>query len=172
MQKIKAIPHDAAGTRGQWEEIMILRLAISAITVAAIASTATYAQNASFGSPAEAKALLEKVVISMKADPAKTVSQINKGEGGFRDRDLYPTCAGPDGKNIAHPDPARIGLVQRDIKDVTGKPYGAEFASAVEDKITEVTYMYPRPGEDKTPVAKVGLATKVAGYTCVVGYYK
>ena len=92
---------------------------------------------------AEAKALLEKVVISMKADPAKTVSQINKGEGGFRDRDLYPNCAGPDGKNIAHPDPARIGLVQRDIKDVTDKPYGAEFASAVEDKITEITYMYP-----------------------------
>ena len=37
---------------------------------------------------------------------------------------------------------------------------------------TEVTYRYPRPGEDKTPVEKVGLVTKVAGYTCVVGYYK
>ena len=172
MQKIKAIPHDAAGTRAQWEEIMLLRLAISAITAAAIASTATYAQNASFGTPAEAKAMLEKVVISMKADPAKTVSQINRGEAGFRDRDLYPTCAGPDGKNIAHPDPARIGLVQRDIKDVTDKAYGAEFASAVEDKITEVTYRYPRPGEDKTPVETVGLVTKVAGYICVVGYYK
>ena len=151
---------------------MPLRLTISVITVAAIASTAIYAQNASFGTPAEAKAMLEKVVISMKADPEKAVSQINKGEGGFRDRDLYPTCAGLDGKNIAHPDPARIGLVQRDIKDVTGKPYGAEFASAVEDKFTEVTYMYPRPGEDKRPVEKVGLATKVAGYICVVGYYK
>ena len=151
---------------------MRLHLTISVMAVAAIASTATYAQNAGFGTPAEAKAMLEKVVISMKADPAKTISQINKGEGGFRDRDLYPTCAGPDGKNIAHPDPARIGLVQRDIKDVTGKPYGAEFASAVEDKITEVTYMYPRPGEDKRPVEKVGLATKVAGYICVVGYYK
>ena len=151
---------------------MRFRLTISLMTVGAIVSTATYAQNASFGSPAEAKAMLEKVVISMKADPVKTVSQINKGEGGFRDRDLYPTCAGPDGKNIAHPDATRIGLVQRDIKDVTGKPYGAEFASAVEDKFTEVTYMYPRPGEDKRPVEKVGLATKVAGYTCVVGYYK
>ena len=151
---------------------MSLRLTISVIAVAAITSTTAYVQNASLGTPAEAKAMLEKVVISMKADPAKTVSQINRGEGDFRDRDLYPTCAGPDGKNIAHPDPARIGLVQRDIKDVTGKPYGAEFASAVEGKFTEVTYMYPRPGEDKRPVEKVGLATKVAGYTCVVGYYK
>jgi Single Cache domain 2 len=133
---------------------MPLRLTITVITVAAIALTATYAQNASFGTPAEAKAMLEKVVMSMKADPAKTVSQINSGEGGFRDRDLYPTCAGPDGRNIAHPDPARIGLVQKDIKDVTGKPYGAEFASAVEDKFTEVTYMYPRPGEDKRQLRK------------------
>jgi hypothetical protein len=151
---------------------MFLRLTISVIAVAAITSTTAYVQNASLGTPAEAKAMLEKVVISMKADPAKTVSQINRGEGDFRDRDLYPTCAGPDGKNIAHPDPARIGLVQRDIKDVTGKPYGAEFASAVEGKFTEVTYMYPRPGEDKRPVEKIGIATKVAGYTCVVGYYK
>ena len=151
---------------------MFLRLTISVIAVAAITSTTEYVQNASLGTPAEAKAMLEKVVISMKADPAKTVSQINRGEGDFRDRDLYPTCAGPDGKNIAHPDPARIGLVQRDIKDVTGKPYGAEFASAVEGKFTEVTYMYPRPGEDKRPVEKIGIATKVAGYTCVVGYYK
>lgn len=151
---------------------MLRHLAISLITVTAIASTTTFAQNAKFGTPAEAKAMLEKVVVSMRADPVKTVGQINKGEGGFRDRDLYPTCAGSDGKNIAHPDPTRIGLVQKDIKDVTGKPYGAEFASAVEGKITEVSYMFPRPGEDKTPVEKVGLATKVAGYTCVVGYYK
>jgi hypothetical protein len=107
-----------------------------------------------------------------QADPAKTISQINNGEGGFRDRDLYPSCAGPDGKNIAHPDPTRIGLVQKDIKDVNGKPYGAEFASATEGKLIEVTYMFPRPGEDKTPVEKVGLATKVAGYTCGVGYDK
>jgi hypothetical protein len=151
---------------------MLRLLTISAIALAAIVSTTTYAQNARFGTPAEAKAMLEKVVISMKADPAKTISQINNGEGGFRDRDLYPSCAGPDGKNIAHPDPTRIGLVQKDIKDVNGKPYGAEFASATEGKLIEVTYMFPRPGEDKTPVEKVGLATKVAGYTCVVGYYK
>jgi hypothetical protein len=86
----------------------------------------------------------------------------------FKERNL----GNAGGKNIAHPDPARIGVVRGDIKDVTGKPYGAESASAVEGEFTEVTYMYPRPGEDKRPVKKVGIATKVAGYTCVVGYYK
>ena len=42
----------------------------SLMTASAIASTAAYAQNASFGTPAEAKAMLERVVISIKADPA------------------------------------------------------------------------------------------------------
>jgi hypothetical protein len=76
-------------------------------------STTAHAQKAEFGTAEEARAMLERVVVGMKADPAKTISQINKGEGGFRDRDLYPGCAGPDGKNVAHPDPTRIGLVQK-----------------------------------------------------------
>jgi len=143
--------------------------AISAVVL--VLSTAAYAQKAEFGTADEAKAMLEKVVVGMKADPAKTIGQVNKGE--LRDRDLYPTCAGPDGKNVAHPDATRIGLVQRDIKDVTGKPYGAEFATvAAEGKIAEVSYMFPRPGADRTPVQKVGLVTKVAGHVCIVGYYK
>jgi Single Cache domain 2 len=140
---------------------------------ALILSATAHAQKSEYGTAAEAKTMLEKVVVGMKADPATTIGQINKGEGGFRDRDLYPTCAGPDGKNIAHPDPTRIGLVQKDIKDVTGKPYGAEFATvAAEGKIAEVSYMFPRPGADRTPVQKVGLVTKVADHVCIVGYYK
>ena len=38
--------------------------------------------------------------------------------------------------------------------------------------ITEVSYMIPRPGADKTPVAKVTLATRVGDLGCGVGYYK
>ncbi|MGA7329065.1 MAG: hypothetical protein WBX25_32400 [Rhodomicrobium sp.] len=40
--------------------------------------------------------MLEKVVAGMKADKAATIAQINKGEGGFKDRDLYPYCIGPE----------------------------------------------------------------------------
>jgi hypothetical protein len=125
------------------------------------------------GTAAEAKAMLEKVIIGMKADPGKTIDQINRGEGGFKDRDLYPTCSGPDGKNVAHPDPTRIGLVQKEIKDANGKAFGAEFAKVAEEgKFAEVSYMFPKPGPDKTPVAKVAYVTKVAGHICSVGYYK
>ena len=55
------------------------------------------------GTAADARAMLDRVVVAMTADPVSTVSRINRGEADFRDRDLYPTCAGPDGKNVARP---------------------------------------------------------------------
>jgi hypothetical protein len=149
-------------------------LAAAAIAaVPAISGMAAYAQNAGNGTPAEARAMLEKVVAGMKADKAQTLAQINKGEGGFKDRDLYPYCVGPDGKYAAHPDASRIGLVQKDVKDNNGKAYGEEMAKVAEEgKIAEVGYVFRRPGSDGSPVPKIGLVTKVAGYVCIVGYYK
>jgi len=99
--------------------------------------------------------------------------QQQNSEGGFKDRDLYPSCSGPDGKIVAHPDASRIGLVRADVKDVAGKAYGAEMVKVAEEgKFAEVNYMFPRPGADKTPVQKVSYVTKVAGYVCFVGVYK
>jgi hypothetical protein len=148
---------------------MLAAAAIAAVS--AIPGIAAYAQSAEYGTPAEAKAMLEKVVAGMKADKAQTLAQISKGE--FKDRDLYPYCVGPDGKYAAHPDASRIGLVQKDVKDKNGKAYGEEMAKIAEEgKIAEVSYVFPRPGGDGSPVPKAGLVTKAAGYICVVGYYK
>jgi hypothetical protein len=127
---------------------------------------------AEFGTRAEARALLEKLVSSMKADKEKTLAQINKGDGGFRDRDLYAFCIGPDGRFAAHPDSSRLGIVYRGLRDRTGKAYGEEVSRlAAEGKIGEVDYIYPRP-TDGLPTPKVGLYTKVASCICIVGYYK
>ena len=42
-----------------------------------------------------------------------------------------------------------------------------------EGEITEVSYMWPRPGADKTPVQKTSLVTRVSDdLGCGVGYYK
>jgi hypothetical protein len=41
----------------------------------------------------EAKAMLMKAIAAVKADEAKALDMFNKGEGGFRDRDLYVFCA-------------------------------------------------------------------------------
>jgi hypothetical protein len=133
---------------------------------------AVYSQKASFGTPAEARAMLERVVLGMKANTATTISQIIKGESGFRDRDLYPYCVGPNGKYVAHPDRSRIGLVYKDVHDSAGKGYGYEVSMlASEDEIGEVHYVFARP-TDGMLRPKVGFYTRVAGHICVVGYYK
>jgi hypothetical protein len=41
-----------------------------------------------------------------------------------------------------------------------------------ESQITEVSYMFPRPGADPTPVAKISFITKAGDLGCGVGYYK
>jgi hypothetical protein len=68
-----------------------------------------------------------------------------------------------------------IGVDARTLKDATGKPFGAELYAAdqkPEGEITEVNYVFPRPGADKTPVAKVSLVTRVDDLGCGVGYCK
>ena len=48
---------------------------------------------AQFGTAKEAKAMLEQAVVAVKEDKAKAIDLFNKGEGGFKDRDLYVWCA-------------------------------------------------------------------------------
>ena len=152
---------------------MLFRLAIGVSMVVCLGVSAAYAQKAEFGTAAEAKVMLEKTVAAIKADKAKALAMINKGEGGFRDRDLYPACSGLDGKVTAHVDPTRSGMDRNTMKDETGKAYGAEIMKVAEEgKIKEVSYMFPRPGPDKKPVQKVAFVTKVGDQICLVGYYK
>jgi hypothetical protein len=55
--------------------------------------TGTSVPAAQFGTPEEAKAMLERAVPAVKDDKAKALDMFNKGEGGFKDRDLYVACA-------------------------------------------------------------------------------
>ena len=121
-----------------------------------------------------------KAVAALKVDKQKTLDLINEGEGGgFFDRDLYVFCANAsDGKTVALGNPnARqlVGVDTRTLKDVNGKPFGQELYDAYqkpEGQITEVSYMFVRPGPDKAPVPKVSFATRVGDLGCGVGYYK
>jgi signal transduction histidine kinase len=114
--------------------------------------------------------MLEKAVAAVKADKAKALAMFTKGEGGFKDRDLYPYCGGPDGNFTAHP--TLVGKSLKDLKDKAGKPLGEEvYAKAKDGSIAEVAYVWPRPGQ-ADPVAKVAFVTKVSDQVCAVGYYK
>ena len=153
---------------------------IAAALAAVLTLSATaYAQQADRGTADEAKAMLMKAVAALKVDKQKTLDLINDGEGGgFFDRDLYVFCANAsDGKAVAVGNPnARqlLGVDTRTLKDVDGKPFGQELYDAYqkpEGQITQVSYMFVRPGPDKTPVPKVSFATRVGDLGCGVGYY-
>jgi hypothetical protein len=66
---------------------------------------------------------LKRLWPQLKADKAKALATFIKGEGGFKDRDLYPFCFSiADGKlNAASP--ITIGKDVRTLKDKTGDPY-------------------------------------------------
>jgi hypothetical protein len=154
------------------EETPMIRKALMTIAAVAMLGAAAVAQ-APFGSATEAKALLDKAVAALKADKAKALTDFNNASGGFRDRDLYVFCAGTDGKFTAHPNAQLMGTPISALVDKTGKKLGEEImAAAAEGKVAEVSYMFPRPGADTTPVAKVSFVTKVADQVCGVGYYK
>jgi hypothetical protein len=124
-----------------------------------------------YGTEKEAKAMLEKAVAAVKENKAKALDMFNKGEGGFKDRDLYVFCANAsDGILTAHP--YLKGQNLQDIKDKKGSPFGQEIMrTAAEGKINEVTYWWPRAESDK-PLEKHAFFTKVGDQNCVVGYYK
>src|SRR5271168_3324356 len=153
---------------------------IAAVSAAVLMFSPTAFAQQTSGTAAEAKGLLMKAVAAVKADKAKALAMFNKGDGGFLDRDLYVFCSNiSDGKTVALGNPNAkqlLGTDGRTLKDANGKAFGQELYDAYqkpEGQFTEVSYMFPRPGADKTPVAKVSLATRAGpDLGCGVGYYK
>ena len=152
---------------------MFRTLMIGAVSVAALTMAASaYSQQAKLGTADEAKAMLEKAVAAVQADKAKALASFNAGTDGFKDRDLQPFCfTKVDGKLVASTVPSLVGTDVKALKDKAGKVFGEEvFKAAIEGKITEVRYMFPRPGETE-PVQKVSFVTAVGDLGCGVGYH-
>lgn len=100
----------------------------------------TSAPAAQFGTEAEAKDMLTKAVAALKANKEKALEMFNKGEPGFKDRDLYVFCANAaDGVLTAHP-----YLKGEHLQEIVGKkgfPLGQEIMrTATEGEIKQVTY--------------------------------
>src|SRR3954470_9262733 len=156
---------------------MLRKLIIGALSGAALTlSPVAFAQQGQFGTPEEAKAMLDKAIAAVKADQAVALAKFLKGESGFRDRDLYPFCFRKgDGKALASPPAVPAGTDIRTLKDPTGNGYGQELYAAAqkpEGQITEVNYMFQRPGADPKPLPKVSFVTTIGELGCGVGYYK
>jgi len=105
----------------------MLRNLVLVVSYAAalVLSTAASVAETQFGTPEEAKAMLERAVAAVKDDKAKALDIFNKGEGGFKDRDLYVACANAsEGLVTAHP--YLKGEYLQDIKGKKGYPLGQE----------------------------------------------
>ncbi len=136
-----------------------------------VLSTTASVWAADFGTAEEAKAMLERAVAAVKEDKAKALDMFNKGEGGFKDRDLYVWCANAsDGIVTAHP--VLKGKQLRDIKGKHGAPFGETIMQdATEGTIKVTTDWWPRPGSDE-PLEKETFFTKAGDQICGAGYYK
>jgi len=159
---------------------MVGKFVIAAAPAAVIALSPTAFAQQTGGTADEAKAMLMKAVAAMKADETTALDMFNKGEGGFRDRDLYVFCVNvTDGTIVAIGNPnlkQALGTDIRAAQNSTGKAFGAEIYAAIqkpEGQITEVIFIAPKPGADDTLAPKVNLVAGAdADLGCGVGYYK
>ncbi|HZZ23292.1 MAG TPA: chemotaxis protein [Roseiarcus sp.] len=159
---------------------MVGKLVVAAMSAAVIAlSPAALAQQTG-GTADEARAMLMKALAAVNADKTKALDMFNKGEGGFRDRDLYVFCANAsDGTIVAIGNPnlkQALGMDVRAGQNSTGEAFGAEIYAAMqkpEGQITEVSYVGPKPDPDDKLVAKTTLVARASDdLGCGVGYYK
>jgi cytochrome c len=140
---------------------------------ASVALTAfAYAQG-QFGSAAEAKTMLEKAVAELKSNEGAALAKFNKGEGGFKDRDLYVFCYDmTSAKFTAHVNQALLGTDIKALKEKDGSPLGEKVFNATKaGTISTVSYNFPKPGTTE-PVPKESYVTQVGTQGCGVGYYK
>jgi hypothetical protein len=159
---------------------MVGKLVVAAASAAVLAVSPAALGQRTGGTADEAKAMLMKALAAVRADEAKALDMFNKGEGGFRDRDLYVFCVNAsDGKIVAMGNPnlkQALGTDVRAAQNSTGRAFGVEVYAAMqkpEGQITEVGYMMPKPGADDTPVAKASLIARAdSDLGCGVGYYK
>jgi hypothetical protein len=152
----------------------MLRVSL-ALTLAAgmVAAGASIAAAQEFGTAAEAKAMLERAVVEMKADPKAAVAKFSdKDNKAFRDRDLYVFCwRVSDGMFTTHPNPQVNNTDMRNLK-VKDDPLGKRiFDTAKEGTITTVDYNFPKPGTTEA-VPKQSFVTLIGDNGCGVGYYK
>jgi hypothetical protein len=148
---------------------LFVKMLILSIPLFMIGALPTPSSAADTGSAAEARAMLEKAVVALKANKAEALAMFQKGEGGFKDRDLVVTCIGPDGTLSAHP--VVKGSHVRYLLAADGTlPYQEMLKVAQEGKTDEIGFPIVRP-HTTTPVRRVAYFTKVGDQVCNVGYH-
>jgi cytochrome c len=134
-----------------------LAVAVAAVAVGAALAFAGAAPTAKRGTPAEAKAMLQKAVEHYgSAGRAAALEDFTAGKAPFRDRDLYVVCVSADHKIAANGGyPTYVGRSADEFVDAKGAPLGkAQWDAANRSASGSIEYplVNPMTGklEDKT----------------------
>jgi hypothetical protein len=147
---------------------------LSGLTLAGCALVCTdaplFAQQNQFGTAAEAKAMLERVIPVVTADKTAAFAKFLKGDDGFKDRDLFVFCFNM-GDGAFNAPANNVGRDVRTLRDRNGDPYGQRVFDAMkEGVIAEVSYFVVRPDATE-PVRKTSFVTRIGDQGCGVGYF-
>ena len=135
--------------------------------------TAASAVAQSFGTAAEARAMLDRAVATLKSDEPKALREFNDEDNKeFHDRDLYVSCFNAsDGKFTAAPS----ALLGSDIRTFTigDDPIGQRAFDAIqgaaEGNVVTMDFNSAKAGK---PAVKQSLETRIGNQGCGVSYYK
>ncbi len=147
------------------------RIFLSIFVVAMMAGAVVFA--AERGTPAEAKAMLQKAIAHYKSVGRKqALADFNAKKPPFGDRDLYVFCIGSDHTTIANGGfPQYVGYSTDALKDADGKSVGkAGWDVATSKGEGEVRYQWINPVTHKME-PKISFFAKAGEDVCGVGAY-
>jgi signal transduction histidine kinase len=147
-------------------------LVLIGTALAGLLAVTVFAQSQT-GNAAEAKAMLERAVAELKTNEAAALAKFNKGEDGFKDRDLYVFCFDMKSQKLsATINPAMRGKSAKELVEKDGSPIGEKVIAAMKEGVVNtVSYNFPKPGATE-PSPKESFVTRVGDRGCGVGYYK
>jgi hypothetical protein len=169
----RGVPRMDACGYAEGETVMRKLTLASAIAALALLWSAASAGAQQFGTAQEARAMLERAVVALKANQTNALSAFNdKSNKQFHENDLYVFCFNAtNGDTLAHPNPALISTDIRAFK-FKGDSIGQRiFDAAKSAGVGTVDYEFPKPGTTE-PVPKESFVTRVGDLGCGVGYYK
>jgi hypothetical protein len=155
---------------------MTRSLCVSALVASALLWNGTALCAEQFATAEEARAMLDRAVVALKANEAAALKSFNDEKNkDFRDRDLYVFCFSmPDGNFTAYQTPLMLGTDVRELKletDPIGQRAYDVVAGAAEGDVVFIEYSFPKPGR-KQPATKQSLETRIGNQACGVSYFK
>ena len=125
------------------------------------------------GTAEEARTMLDSAVAHYHAAGRdQALADFNDESGGFRDRDLYVFCFGPDDTMAAHPNPQLLGADITGLQDADGQNIGQGILDIGRGGGSgELDYRWASPVSGEVE-AKTSLIEAVGDDICAVGYYQ